>query len=59
MQHGGSSFANSSDGYGHDAYFSTSNNFSNHSSLRQPKSPFEMTSNIQWSSMSTTTDLLF
>ncbi|CAF0880508.1 unnamed protein product [Rotaria sordida] len=31
----------------------------NHSLLKQQKSNFDMTNNVQWSSMSTTTDLLF
>ncbi|CAF4705899.1 unnamed protein product [Rotaria sp. Silwood1] len=34
-------------------------NSTNHSILKQQKTNFDMTNNIQWSSMSTTTDLLF
>ncbi|CAF2423147.1 unnamed protein product [Rotaria sp. Silwood2] len=37
----------------------TAKNSTNHSILKQQKSNFDMTNNIQWSSMSTTTDLLF
>ncbi len=43
-----------SDIFSRDKYFTLSDNFSNHSILKQ-----EMTNHIQWSSMSTTTDLLF
>lgn len=34
-------------------------NISNHPLLKPTKSAFDMANNIQWSSMSTTTDLLF
>ena len=34
-------------------------NLSNHSILKQQKATFDAANNIQWSSMSTTTDLLF
>jgi hypothetical protein len=44
----------SSDTYSREKYLSLSENFSNHSILKQDK-----TNNIPWSSMSTTTDLLF
>jgi hypothetical protein len=49
-QHG----SNSSDIFSREKYFSLSENFSNHSILKQ-----DMTTNIQWSTMSTITDLLF
>ncbi|CAF1531765.1 unnamed protein product [Rotaria sordida] len=51
--------SDSSDRFSREKYFSSSTNFSNHSTLKQEKSMFDMTNNIQWSSMSTTTDLLF
>ncbi|CAF4417349.1 unnamed protein product [Rotaria sp. Silwood2] len=51
--------SNSSDIFSSEKYFSSSTNTSNHSILKQEKSMFDMTNNIQWSSMSTTTDLLF
>ncbi|CAF3864926.1 unnamed protein product [Rotaria sordida] len=47
------------DRFSREKYFSTSTNFSNNSILQQEKSMFDMTNNIQLSSMSTTSDLLF
>ncbi|CAF1090796.1 unnamed protein product [Adineta steineri] len=58
-QHDSLSYSNSSDIFSHDNYFSSTNNFTNHSLIKQQKTPFDMPNNIQWSSMSTTTDLLF
>ena len=40
----------------HEKHSSSSNNFS---MSKQEKSSFDTTNNLQWSSMSTTTDLLF
>jgi len=46
--------SNLSDIFFREKYLSLSDNFSNHSILKQ-----EMSNNVQWSTMSTTTDLLF
>ena len=54
-QHDSFPYSTSSDIFSRENYF----NFADHSSFKQTKSPFEVTNNIQWSTMSTTTDLLF
>ncbi|UJR21926.1 hypothetical protein I4U23_024995 [Adineta vaga] len=54
-QHDSLPYSTTSDIFTRENYF----HLTNHSSFKQNKSPFEMTNNIQWSTMSTTTDLLF
>lgn len=52
-QHNSITNSNMSDNFTRDKYIS------NHSTLTQEKTIYDMTNNVQWSSMSTTTDLLF
>ncbi|CAF1407973.1 unnamed protein product [Rotaria magnacalcarata] len=58
-QHDSITSSHSSDKFSRENYFSSPGNYSNHSVSKQEKPMVDMTNNIQWSSMSTTTDLLF
>ncbi|CAF3703287.1 unnamed protein product [Rotaria socialis] len=58
-QHDSITNSHLSDKFSRENYFSSMGNYSNHSVSKQDKPMIDMTNNIQWSSMSTTTDLLF